>query len=157
MTQIRVSGTRSAGGPTPRPVSSKPAPRGTLARQAANLKTEAVASMADPAVVRDRLALTEKHLEVLDQISRGLPVRDAVAVLAAARLRLDFSCAKPQQSVAVDQRVLYTFIDPYAEPGAAAVEVQAAPPKLLQATGETANDFADRVARQREAELHGKA
>jgi hypothetical protein len=121
------------------------------------VKAEAkkVADLADPAVVRDRLALTEEHLEVLDQISRGLPVKGAVAVLAAARLRLDFSCAKPQQSVAVDQRVLYTFIDPYAEPGAAAITVPLSQPQLVQRADETANDFAERVAKAREAQIHG--
>jgi hypothetical protein len=143
------------GAPTPRPVASKPKPRGPLAKQAGNLKAKAdeAIRLADPEALRSRLAFSDEHLDVLDQISSGLPVKNSVAILNAARIRLDFTMARPAQGIAVDQRVTYAVFDPYAEPGGAAIELKVTPLQLVKRADETANDYAERLVREREAKV----
>jgi hypothetical protein len=133
-------------------------PAGSLAKQAVELKEQAVKAIrcADPAALRERLAFSEEHLDVLDQISSGLPVKNAVAILAAARMRLDFTLSRPAQGVALQQHVTFTFVDPYGDGPDAVIEVGCNPAALPLVAGESILDRAERVAREREAQVAAK-
>jgi hypothetical protein len=70
----------------------------------------------------EAMGYTEKHIETLDAIASGLPVRNAREVIAALRLKADFLMPKP--STSIDHRVAVLVVkDPYEEDGLGALPV----------------------------------
>lgn len=138
--------------PRPRPQSRHGARPGPASREAGQLVvagTEAM-SRATPEATRDALAFRPAHFEQLDLISSGVPTPNAVAIIAAARLRLDFLLARPDQKLNVDSRVIVNLVNPFA-PRDAGDQAVTARPLFPTAAGQSHAELAEHQAQLVEA------
>jgi hypothetical protein len=78
--------------------------------------------------VRKLLILSKQELEMLNAITHGTPPRNAQAILAGIRLKLEYSMKKPQAEVADDKKPVNVTITMLGTPTAAPTEQVPHPP-----------------------------
>ena len=75
----------------------------------------AAAKLLSEAEVRDGIRLDSEDVRVLRLCCTDDPPRNAVAIVSAIKLRLEYSQPKPKQEIGVEARVAYSLIDPFAK------------------------------------------
>jgi hypothetical protein len=94
----------------------KPFKRMTPREKAAQLREQLaeLAEQAEPKRLTEEeakgfLALSREEINVLNLIAAGRPPRNAMAIMAAIRLKLEHTVSKPKQNVGVDSEVHVTI------------------------------------------------
>lgn len=102
-----------------------------LAERERRKKAKHEPAFADEAEMKAQVTLTQGELDAWNQIAAGRPMRNSTAVLAAIKMKMEYTVQKPAQKVDADTKVLVEIVnlgEPAAPPAPPYNPGQASPP-----------------------------
>lgn len=82
-----------------------------LAERERRKKAKHEPAFADDAEMKERVTLTQGEMDAWNQIAAGRPMRNSTAVLAAIKMKMEYTVQKPAQKVDADTKLTVEVVN----------------------------------------------